>query len=187
MTERNLAASVRQRLLMRAKRLGEDYQLLLSRFAGERLLFRLSQSPFRDLFVLKGATLFTIWSKEPHRATRDIDLLGFGEFTEEQLAEVFRELARAPGTDGLTLDPGSVSVSTIREGLRYGGLRITLLSKLGTARIPLQVDVGFGTPRNYWTLEQTLSRVTAFAEQPVRAAAAAGPFPQIWAPQGPWH
>lgn len=73
MTAHNIAASVRQKLLNRAKQLGEDFQLLLTRFANERLLYRLSQSPFRDQFVLKGATLFAIWSAEPHRATRALD------------------------------------------------------------------------------------------------------------------
>ena len=72
---RNVAASVADRLLQRARRTGEEYQLLLARFGLERLMYRLSKSPARDRFVVKGALLFLVWADEPFRATRDLDLL----------------------------------------------------------------------------------------------------------------
>lgn len=89
---RNLAASVRQRLLNRARERSEDFTSLLTRYANERLLFRLAGSAHRDQFVLKGATLFELWHDAVYRATRDMDLLGFGELAVERMRAVFREL-----------------------------------------------------------------------------------------------
>jgi Nucleotidyl transferase AbiEii toxin, Type IV TA system len=76
---RNVGASVRQRLLNLAHARGQPMELLLTRYALERLLHRLSVSPHRERFVLKGAMLLATWFDEPHRATRDVDLLGFGD------------------------------------------------------------------------------------------------------------
>jgi hypothetical protein len=73
---KNSAASIRARLLSLSKEQGEDYQRVLGRFAIERYLYRLEVSTYRDRFVLKGATLFTLWSGEVHRPTKDLDLLG---------------------------------------------------------------------------------------------------------------
>jgi hypothetical protein len=79
MSRKNVAASARQRLLNLSRKTGEDLQLLLTRYAVERLLYRLGESPHADRFVLKGALLFALWTGEIHRPTRDVDLLGFGE------------------------------------------------------------------------------------------------------------
>lgn len=144
MTGPNRAASVRQKLTNRSKQRGEDFQLLLLRYANDRILYRLSLSPFRDRFVLKGATLFSIWSNELHRVTRDVDLLGAGAVDEAFLSEVFQSVLMAEVDDGLTFNPESLAVAPIRKGQRYGGLRVTLLAKLGSARINLQIDVGLG-------------------------------------------
>jgi hypothetical protein len=76
---RNTAASVRDRLLRLAKQRGDDFQLILTRYGLERFLYRLSQSEYRDRFVLKGAMLFALWSPQAHRAMRDVDFLGFGD------------------------------------------------------------------------------------------------------------
>ncbi|WP_250126344.1 nucleotidyl transferase AbiEii/AbiGii toxin family protein [Chroococcidiopsis sp. CCMEE 29] len=97
-----VAARVRQRLKNLATKLGEDFQSLLTRYALERLLYRLSQSQSRDTFILKGALLFSIWSLEPHRATRDIDLLGYGDNTLSHLEQVWRHICQIPvDSDGL--------------------------------------------------------------------------------------
>ena len=79
--QKNLPASVRQRLLNLSRERGEDFNFTLTRYANERLLYRLARSPYRDQFVLKGAALFQVWSESPHRPTRDVDLLGFGDST----------------------------------------------------------------------------------------------------------
>ena len=89
---RDLAASVRQRLLNQARERGEDFNYLLTRYANERLLFRLAESIRRDRFVLKGATLFELWRGAMHRATRDVDLLDFGEPAVDRMQATFQEL-----------------------------------------------------------------------------------------------
>ena len=76
---KNMAVSVRDRLLNLARERGENFQLILTRYGLERLLYRLGKSAYRDLFVLKGAMLFMLWSDQSHRPTRDVDFLGFGD------------------------------------------------------------------------------------------------------------
>lgn len=106
MSGKNVAASVKQRLLNRSRTTGEDFQMLLTRFAIERFLYRLSQSEHSGRFILKGANLFAIWTGELHRPTRDLDLLGFGDAREETLADVFRAICATPSrTTGLSLPP----------------------------------------------------------------------------------
>ena len=119
----NIGASVRARLLRFAQDHLDDFQSVMTRFANERLLYRLSASLQAPRFVLNGATLFTAWLGQPHRATRDIDLLGFGDDDEAQIREVFQALLAMPMHDGVTLED-SITTSPIREDQRYGGLRL---------------------------------------------------------------
>lgn len=141
----NIAASVRQRLLNLSRQSGEDFGLLLSRFAAERLLYRLSISPYRAAFLLKGAALFTVWEKIPRRPTRDVDFLGSGDASPEHLAMVFRSLSAIEvPEDGVLFNGNSVMVKPIREEQRYGGQRVRLDAHLAEARISLQIDIGFG-------------------------------------------
>ncbi len=142
---KDVAASVRQRLLNLARERGEDFGLVLVRYATERLLYRLGRSTHADAFVVKGAVLFSLWSGEPHRSTRDLDLLGSGPADESRMEGIFRDLcAAAVEEDGLVFDAGSVSAGRIADMARYAGVRVKLLARLGVARIPMQVDVGFG-------------------------------------------
>jgi len=143
--EHGVAQSVRQRLLNRSRDTGDDYNLLLTRYAVERLLYRLSQSEHADAFVLKGAMLFTVWTGALHRPTRDLDLLGFGEPSEKRLVGVFRNVCdQAVDDDGMGFDTNSVTAAPIRGDQEYAGIRLRVAAKLGNARIKLQVDVGFG-------------------------------------------
>jgi predicted nucleotidyltransferase component of viral defense system len=140
---KNVAASVKAKLLSRARERGDDFQLVLLRYANERLLFRLASSPHAKSFVLKGAALFTYWTGEPHRATRDLDFLGYGESSEAHLEKVFIEILETDVVDdGLDFDPTLVKVAPIREDQEYGGVRVTFVARLGSAKVPLQV--GFG-------------------------------------------
>lgn len=141
----NVGASVQARLLKLARTRKEDFQLLLVRYANERFLYRLSKSPHADAFVLKGATLFSIWTTQPHRATRDVDLLGFGEPSTVRIHDLFKEvIGMDVGDDGVRFDAGSLMVAPIREHQEYGGVRAVLVAHLNAARVRLQVDVGFG-------------------------------------------
>ena len=140
----NLPASILARLLTLAKQRGDDYSLLLNRFAMERLLARISVSRHAERFLLKGAMLFALWYDAPHRPTRDADLLGFGPDDEANLMATFREVAAIDLGDGIVFDPESVKGQAIREDNSYGGTRITLVARIGSARCALQIDVGFG-------------------------------------------
>lgn len=143
--EPNIGARARARLLRLAKERGDDFQLVLLRFVHERLLYRLASSSYAESFVLKGAALFTVWTGNPHRATRDLDLLGFGDATEAHMRVVFAEIATTPGPDdGVTFDPATIETEPIRGEEAYGGVRVHLEARVATARIRLQVDIGFG-------------------------------------------
>lgn len=141
----DLVASVHQRLLNISLETGDSFNLLLSRYAIERLLYRLSLSPYANQFVLKGALLFLVWQMPDHRPTRDLDLLGYGDDSTERLMAVFRAICTLEvEPDGLTFLPDSIEVRQIREEQEYGGQRITMTAVLGRARISVRVDVGFG-------------------------------------------
>ena len=141
---RNIGASVRQRLLNLAHVRGQPMELMLTRYALERLLHRLSLSPHRDRFVLKGAMLLATWFDEPHRATRDVDLLGFGDAAEDALLGTFREIMAVEVDDGVSFDLKALRIEAIREEVEYGGSRLRTTAALAGARIPITVDIGFG-------------------------------------------
>jgi predicted nucleotidyltransferase component of viral defense system len=147
----NIAASVRARLINVARARKEDVQLILTRYANERLLYRLSSSPEAKGFVLKGAALFTLWTGQPHRATRDLDLLALRDGSEDHVRGVFEQiLSTKVIDDGVVFDLSTLTVRLIREDQEYGGVRVTVVAKIDSARVSLQVDVGFGdaiTPR----------------------------------------
>jgi len=140
----NVGASVRQRLLNLAHARGQPMELLLTRYALERLLYRLSLSPHRERFVLKGAMLLTVWFDEPHRATRDVDLLGFGDAADEALLATFRDIMAVELDDGVSFDLMGLRIEAIREQVEYGGSRLRTTAALAGARIPITVDIGFG-------------------------------------------
>ncbi len=141
---RNVAASVRARLKNRADAMQEDYNLLLTRYGLERLLYRLSVSPHAPNFLLKGALLFLLWHELPHRPTRDADLLGFGAEDVDSVIAVFREVCAVGCDDGMHFDTGTIRGEVIRKQAGYGGVRIHAQAALDGAQLVLQVDVGFG-------------------------------------------
>lgn len=137
---RNVGASVRARLLALAKEKSQSFDLLLTRYTLERFLFRLSGSKFGDRFVLKGALLLTTWFDEPHRPTRDLDLLGFGDPSADAMLGAFREICATPvDDDGVTFDADDWRVEQIREELDYGGLRLRTTATLAGAKINVVV------------------------------------------------
>ncbi|MFH1037489.1 MAG: nucleotidyl transferase AbiEii/AbiGii toxin family protein [PVC group bacterium] len=141
----NMAASVRQRLLNYAHQSGDEFQRVLDRYGVERFLFRLGQSPYADKIVLKGAMLFLKWAGELYRPTKDVDFLSFGSDDLEQAELFIREICSIPvEDDGVEFLPGTVLAELIREEQEYGGTRVTFQAKLGSARIHLRVDIGYG-------------------------------------------
>ena len=156
----NLGASVRQRLLNLSRERHEDFNLVLSLYAIERLLYRLAQSPFAGQFVLKGAVLFTVWTGRLHRPTHDLDLLGYGDNSADKLTEVHKTLCQINvPPDGIMFDAESIRVSPIREEQEYGGQRIELKARLDTARISVQIDIGSGGCNHSGCAYDTLSNL----------------------------
>ena len=141
---RNVGASVRARLQNLSRETGQSFELILTRYALERLLYRLSTSAFSDRFVLKGAMLLTSWFTDPHRATRDPDLLGFGDPSAEVIVAAFKDILAIDVADGVDFDLNAVRVDQIREELEYGGLRLRTTASISGARIAVTVDVAFG-------------------------------------------
>ena len=141
----DVGASVRARLQRIARERGEDFQLMLTRYANERLLFCLASSRFAEQYVLKGAALFTLWSGAPHRATRDLDLLGFGDSSIDHVAETFREVLSVDvPDDGVRFDLNTLAVGPIRLDQEYGAVRLEFVARITSAQVRLQVDIGFG-------------------------------------------
>lgn len=140
----NLAKSVKDRLLNLARTEGKVFDVVLVRFALERLLYRLSLSAHRDRFVLKGGMLVTVWLDDDNRVTRDADFLGHGDADADQLVADFQEIMSVDVDDGLVFDVENLSATAIREEMEYGGTRLKTVSYLEKTRIPLTIDIGFG-------------------------------------------
>lgn len=141
----NVAASIRARLLNRARTEGTEFQLFLDRYACERFLYRLGESEVRDRCILKGASLLALWMDEPYRATRDVDLLALGANDEVTVRGVMAAVCNVScPEDGVALDISTLKVSAIRDGQRYAGQRAAMTGFLGSAKCNLQVDFGFG-------------------------------------------
>lgn len=142
---RNVPASVRQRLLSRARSGHRPFNELLHYFAMERFLYRLSRSEHAERFVLKGALMLQVWRSPEFRPTMDIDLLGRTRNEEAEIAAQVREILSVEvQPDGLIFDPTSIRTQRIAESAEYEGIRIRFQGALGTARIHMRIDVGFG-------------------------------------------
>ncbi len=145
MSGRDVGASVRQRLLNQARAQGRPFQELLQYFAMERFLYRLSRSPLRDRFVLKGALLLTAWRAPLSRPTMDIDLAGRTSNNLDHIAEHIGAVCETvTEPDGIVFDRASIEVSRIKEDAEHEGVRVRFHALLAKARIPMQIDIGFG-------------------------------------------
>lgn len=141
----NNAASIKARLRNRHRETGGNFEFLLQRYAGERFLYRLGESPHRNLFVLKGAALFALWGGPLYRPTQDLDFTGYGESSPATVEERMRDICRvSEPTDGLEFDPQSLSSEPIRNAEVYGGINFRFKARLGQALITMRIDVGFG-------------------------------------------
>lgn len=166
----NVAASIRQRLLNLSKEKGEDFMLTLVRYAAERFLYRLSRSPHAEHFILKGALLLATRLDRPYRPTRDIDFLEYGEASKAGLAKAVGDIANMEvEDDGLLFDLKTLEVEEIRENQDYGGLRVSMDVMLERARIPLQIDVGYGDAVVPATIELDYPTMLGGATPRVRA------------------
>lgn len=145
MTVKNLAASVQARLQNRARETSRPFQELLQYYAMERFLYRLSKTPHRTSFVLKGALMLYVWDAPLARATKDVDLLGRLDNSLENLERVVRDVCTVDvEPDGMLFDPATVKTERIKEDADYEGVRVRFVGLLGKARVAMQIDVGFG-------------------------------------------
>lgn len=137
-------ASVRMRLRALARKEHVEFQLVLAEFGVERLLYRLGISAHSERYVLKGAMLFKLWSRERGRATWDLDMLGRAAHGVADVAAVVRDLCGMAVDDAIVFDTDSIEAEEIRAADEYAGVRVRLVAWLDGARIPMQIDVGFG-------------------------------------------
>ena len=140
----NIGASIRARLLNLSRERNQPFELLLTRYTIERLLYRLSKSKHRDRFVLKGAMLMQHWFDDPHRPTRDLDLLGFGDNEPDLTLGIFREICAIKAEDAVIFDLDTLAVDRVRDESGYGGLRLKTYAMVDGARIRVVIDIGYG-------------------------------------------
>jgi hypothetical protein len=143
---KDMSASIRARLKKIAKTEGSksDFIAVLTRYGLERLLYRIGISEYASQFLLKGALLFNLWYDMPHRPTKDIDLLGFGDNDLAYIQQTFREICSLSADDGMNFLSESIEVSTIKKDGGYTGARVELFGELAKAKIKIQVDIGYG-------------------------------------------
>jgi predicted nucleotidyltransferase component of viral defense system len=166
----NLPASMRQRLLNLANKNRQDFGMLLTNYALERFLYRLSVSRHRDSFVLKGALLLQLWTFEVYRPTRDLDLLGQVAGPAKAYRKVFTNVCgEKVEDDGVTFLADTIRIDKIRDEEAYEGIRVLLEARLANARIPLQIDVGFGDVITPAPVEVEYPALLAFPAAKMRA------------------
>lgn len=148
MTKRNLtniAASIHQRLLNKAKESNRPFNELLQYFAIERFMYRLSKTRHAEKFVLKGALMFTVWTVPSPRPTKDMDLLGRIDNSIDVITAVMQDVCNQKvEPDGMVFDAESVTAKTVVEDAVYEGVRVHISGSLGNARLSVRIDVGFG-------------------------------------------
>lgn len=142
--KKNVAASVRERLLNISRKHGEPFDLVLVRYALERFLYRISVSPFSDRFLLKGALLYFVWGQDTYRLTRDGDLLASGSNDLRDMEKTFKQICGIAFEDGISFEADSVRAQEIAEEKAYSGIRVNFVAHLAGAKIPVQFDIGFG-------------------------------------------
>ncbi len=145
MNNSDIAKSVHQRLLNLRNKTGQDFNTILTRYGLERILYRIMASGHAEDFVLKGAMLFQLWHNVPGRPTRDLDMLGHGNVSHEKLRQIFKDVCNVTfEEDGLSFDSESIQTEDIRDDQEYHGIRVRLIGYLNTARIAVQIDIGYG-------------------------------------------
>jgi len=141
---KNTAASVRKRLLNRARSDQRPFNELLQYYAMERFLYRLAQSAHKNRFVLKGAMMLRVWQSASLRPTMDIDFLGRTSNEEAAITTQIRDILAVTVDDGLVFDPDTIQTERITEDSDYEGIRVRFQGRLDSARVHMQIDIGFG-------------------------------------------
>jgi hypothetical protein len=141
----NLPASIHQRLLNLDPGRLHDFTPVLRRYALERWLYRLGESDQAERFVLKGAMMFVLWTRDMPRKTMDLDLLRIGHLTDAGFRRACAKINQMNvRPDGMTFDTEAIIIEPIRNDAEFQGLRARFMAHLGNIRVPIQVDVGIG-------------------------------------------
>lgn len=143
---KNLTASIQAKLKELAASEKKSYQLILTRYFQERLLYRLFISSYKSHFCLKGGALLYAFEKESSRPTLDIDLLGL-KINNDLLhfRQVFADICQIEDeTDAVVFNLNTIKTSSINKIDKYAGVRIKIETALGNIKQNLQIDVGFG-------------------------------------------
>jgi hypothetical protein len=128
-----------------ARAANRPYQELLQYYAMERFLYRLSRSPHRSRFVLKGALMLHVWNAPLARATKDLDFLGRLDNSLDTVERLVRDVCSMDvEPDGMVFDPATVKPERIKEDADYEGVRVRFIGLLARSRVTMQIDVGFG-------------------------------------------
>jgi predicted nucleotidyltransferase component of viral defense system len=142
---KNIAASVRQRLLDKSKTENRSFEEVVRRYAMERFLYRLSRSEYRERLILKGALMFAVWKSSIYRPTLDIDMLGLISNDAATLEKCVRDICSVKvKDDGIVFEPSTVKSSVITKEADYAGHRVRFTGKMENMRIAMQIDIGFG-------------------------------------------
>lgn len=141
---KDMAASVKAQLLNLAHQTGKPYDEVLIRYAWERFLFTLSKSSNKQLFLLKGGLLLLAKGLSQARPTRDIDLLARTPNDPDAVAQCIRTIGETVLPDGVVYDFSGMTREALATESDYPGVRLKFSACLGKARIPMQIDVGFG-------------------------------------------
>jgi len=141
---KNMGFSVKERLKNKAAIQKRTFNDILKFYTMERILYRLSKSGYADKFILKGALMFKVWDSDKFRPTQDIDLLGTTGNSENNIRRIFENILTIKvEDDGLDFFPDTIVTSLIKEDADYHGVRVTFQGKLDTAKIEMQIDIGF--------------------------------------------
>ncbi len=143
-TKKDMVSSVRARLLNLARQTSKPFEEILVLYGLERFLFRLSQSSYKDYFLLKGGLLLMGMGFSQARATRDIDLLGLMSGDNKAVSRAIQEICNLNFDDGMVYDFSHFNLEFLSPDSAYPGIRLKFLGTLGKARIPMQIDIGFG-------------------------------------------
>ncbi len=143
--KKNIATSVHRRLLNEAKKSGRPFNELLQYYTIERFIFRLAQSPFERKYVLKGALMFFAWNTKLPRPTKDVDLLGKIDNNLDTVIDSMKRICKQKVVlDGISFHPETISATRITKDVEYEGVRVRIPGNLGTIRLSVQIDIGFG-------------------------------------------
>ena len=164
---KNMAASVRERLLQQARKDKRPFNELLQYAAMDRFLYRWSKSKSANHFVLKGALMLRVWNISEQRATRDIDMLAKNVSNElESIAAIITEVMAVDiESDGFVFSPETIAVTRITEDADYEGVRVKFIGNLDSAKVSMQIDIGFRIELfdNAWAFVLSLLIAVGFA------------------------